>query len=235
MKRNSYYPSRQAEQAAWLTNCANKIGGYATVLGLTPAQVAAITGDARWLAYILLTWLPAVRAWALGCTDALTEAQTGSGNNPQILPVFTAPPLPAGVVPALPGALDRIFQFVQQIKDSEKCTDAIASDLGIVGSTQTVPDLSTLQPIIAASLSGNGVAIKWSWDGNQAFLDSCEIQVDRGDGKGYTLLTVDTTPNYTDTQAFPATLVRWTYRAIYRVNDNQVGIWSQPVSVTVPA
>ena len=29
-------------------------------------------------------------------------------------------------------------------------------------------------------------------------------QVDRGDGKGYVLLTVDTTPNYVDTQPFPA-------------------------------
>jgi hypothetical protein len=27
----------------------------------------------------------------------------------------------------------------------------------------------------------------------------------------------------------------WTYRAIYRVADAQVGVWSQPVSVAVPA
>ena len=69
--------------------------------------------------------------------------------------------------------------------------------------------------------------------GNAAFLDVCEIQVDRGDGKGYGLLTYDTTPGYVDTQPFPATPTKWTYKAIYRVGDAQVGQWSNPVSITV--
>ena len=59
--------------------------------------------------------------------------------------------------------------------------------------------------------------------------------MDRNDGKGYVLLTIDTTPGYTDTQPFPAASVKWTYRARYHVGDGPVGIWSQPVSVTVPA
>ena len=78
------------------------------------------------------------------------------------------------------------------------------------------------------------LAIRWGWGGNAAYLDSCEIQVDRGDGHGFALLTIDTTPNYTDTQAFPGTSTLWSYRAIYRVNDHQVGNWSQTVSVHVP-
>ena len=70
---------------------------------------------------------------------------------------------------------------------------------------------------------------------NSAFLDICELQVDRADGKGFILLAYDTTPGYTDTQPFPAAPATWTYRAIYRVGDKQVGVWSNPVSVTVPA
>lgn len=42
------------------------------------------------------------------------------------------------------------------------------------------------------------------------------------------------TPNYTDTQPFRATPVKWTYKAICRVNDAQVGLWSNPVTITVP-
>ena len=57
--------------------------------------------------------------------------------------------------------------------------------------------------------------------------------VDRADGKGFVLLTIDTTPNYTDTQPFPAAKAIWTYKAIYRLDDAQVGRWSQPVSVNV--
>jgi hypothetical protein len=45
----------------------------------------------------------------------------------------------------------------------------------------------------------------WGWRGNSADLDSCEGQLDRGDGKGYGLLAYDTMPGYTDTQAFPTT------------------------------
>jgi hypothetical protein len=71
--------------------------------------------------------------------------------------------------------------------------------------------------------SGGAVQIGWGYNGNRAFLSGCEIQADRGDRKGYGLLTVDTTPNYVDTQPFPATKVVWSYKAIYRADDAQVG------------
>ena len=91
------------------------------------------------------------------------------------------------------------------------------------------------QPAIATTISGNAVLVDWGWQGYSAWLDLCELQADRGDGKGFIPLAFDTTPGYTDTAPFPATPVKWTYRAIYRVGDAQVGIWSAPVSITVPA
>jgi hypothetical protein len=165
----------------------------------------------------------------------LTAAQTGDGTALMALPVFTAPALPTGVTPVNTGALNRIFALVQSIKDSGQCSDTNATNLGIVGSTQTGPDLTTVQPIISAAIMGSQVNVKWGWGGNGAFLDSCEIQVDRADGKGFVLLTIDTTPGYTDTQPFPAASAKWTYKAIYRLDDAQVGLWSQTASVTVPA
>ena len=57
--------------------------------------------------------------------------------------------------------------------------------------------------------------------------------MDRSDTHGFVLLTIDTTPNYTDTQPWPTAKTIWTYKAIYRADDAQVGHWSQPVSVTV--
>jgi hypothetical protein len=76
-------------------------------------------------------------------------------------------------------------------------------------------------------------SVKWNWQGHRAWLGSCQIMVDRGDGKGFVLLCVDTTPNYIDTQAFPANKTVWSYKAIYRGDDAQVGRWSQTVSVSV--
>ena len=77
------------------------------------------------------------------------------------------------------------------------------------------------------------VAIGRGWARHSASLALLEIQADRGDGKGFNLLTYDTTPGYNDTAPFPATPVKWTYKAIYRVGDAQVGVWSNPVSITV--
>ena len=235
MKRNTYYPVRQNDQIVWLGNYSNKLPALTATLGLTAAQVTATVADCGWLGYVLQTWLPTGRAWALSGTDAATDAQTGDGSTLMVLPVFVAPALPAGVAPVNTGALNRIFALVQTIKDSGKCSDANATNLGIVGTTQTGPDLTTVQPVISVSLSGNQANVKWGWGGNSAFLDSCEIQVDRADGKGFSLLTIDTTPGYTDTQTIPIASAKWSYKAIYRLDDHQVGLWSQPASVTVPA
>ena len=235
MKRNTYYPVRQADQIVWLANYSNKLPALTATLGLTAAQVSTAVADCGWLVYVLQTWLPAGRAWALATTDAAAEAQNGDGSALMALPVFTAPALPTGIVAVNTGALTRIFALVQSIKDGGQCSNTNATNLGIVGSAQTGPDLTTVQPVISVSTMGNVVNVKWGWGGNSAFLDSCEIQVDRADGKGYVLLTIDTTPGYTDTQPFPAASVKWTYKAIYRLDDSQVGLWSQPASVTVPA
>jgi len=43
----------------------------------------------------------------------------------------------------------------------------------------------------------------------------------------------DTTPNYTDSAPQPATQAIWKYKAIYRIDDQQAGQWSQEVSVVV--
>ena len=224
---------RQGDQIVWLSNFANKLPALTATLGLTAGQVSAAVADCLWLIYVLQTWLPAVRPWALGATDAATEAQSGTGTSPQVLPVFAAPALPAGTVAVAPGALNRIFALIQLIKDGGKATETISSNLGIIGSAQSGPDLATLKPIIAAILDGTRVMIKWGWIGNGAFLDSCELMVDRG--AGFVWLTTDTTPNYLDTQPFPAPgqTALWKYKAIYRQGDDRVGQWSDVVSIAV--
>jgi len=233
MKRQDYFPSRVTDQVAWLLNYADKLPGRATALGLAPAVVTAIVADCLWLAYVLQNWLDGVRAFSLSCTQTANTAQTGVSTTAVALNTFAAPALPTGVTPQNAGSLTRIFTSVQDIKNGHKCTDAIAAELGIVGSAAIGPDLTTVQPVISATISGSEVAIKWGWQGNSAFLDACEIVVDRNDGKGYVPLTIDTTPNYNDTTPFPAAKTVWSYKAIYRLDDKHVGLWSQVVTVPV--
>jgi hypothetical protein len=239
MKRQKYYPTRTADQVLWLQNLVSKLAGHAPGLGVDPAECAAAIADARWLIYVLGTWLPAVRAWQKSCTESAEQAQTGTTGTVLALPVFTPPPLPAAggglpaVVPVADGALDRIFDLVAEIKESDTYTEAIGTELGIIGPEETAPDYATLQPVLKAILSGTHVEIDWGFQGFGRFLEMLELHVDRADGAGWRILAFDTTPGYNDTAPFPGAPAVWKYRAIYRVNDMQVGLWSATVNVTV--
>ncbi len=72
---------------------------------------------------------------------------------------FTA--LPAGVVAVAPGALDRIFALVADIKASTGYTQPIGIDLGLIGAEQGAPDMSIIRPELSPKLQGNAVFIGW--------------------------------------------------------------------------
>jgi hypothetical protein len=90
-----------------------------------------------------------------------------------------------------------------------------------------------LSPTIDAVIGDMNVRIAWNWSGYASYLDQCELQVDRGDGKGFVVLAAGRIIGYVDTEPFPMAPVEWTYRAIYRSGHNRVGQWSNPVSLTV--
>ena len=206
------------------------IGGYSALLGLSAAQLTAQAADAGYFDYALKCL--AVMSNGSQQWTAWKSLTRGGGTAPASgAPV--APVFPTAVAAVAPGVEARYRALVQSIKANANYNAALGQALGIEGAQQTGPDLTTVQPVIDAVISGNHVNVKWGWGGNSAYLDICEIQVDRADGKGFVLLTYDTTPGYTDTQPFPAAPTKWTYRAIYRVGDAQVGVWSLPVSVTV--
>jgi len=230
MKRNPFWPPRVADQVTLLVKFINNLAKYATTLGMPPAQVTAAVADATWLVYVLQSWLPTVRSFSLAATDAATDAQTGDGSAVQVLPVFG---VPTGGTPVNTGALTRLFAVFQLIKDNPAFTETIGEDLGILGTAQSGPDLTTVQPVFTVTRIPTGVNVNWNWGGNSAYLDMCELQVDRNDGKGYVPLAFDTTPGYLDTFPQPATLTKWKYKAIYRVNDQQVGLWSNEMTITV--
>jgi hypothetical protein len=208
------------------------IGGYAAVIGVSADQMAAQAADADYYDYVLKC-MKLMANGSLQWTGWKNLTRGGGTPPPTGAPV--APVFPKAVPAVAPGVEARFRALVQLIKANSNYNEAIGLALGIEGAQHAGPDYATLQPVIDAIISGNHVLVKWGWGGYGAYLDICEIQVDRGDGKGFVLLAFDTTPGYTDTQPFPAAPAIWTYRAIYRVGDSQVGLWSKPVSVTVPA
>ncbi len=64
-------------------------------------------------------------------------------------------------------------------------------------------------------------------------MDAVDLWVDRG--SGFVFLAIDSEPDYNDTAALPAGGGVWKYKGIYRLHDEQVGQWSDIVSVSVGA
>ncbi|MCX7113598.1 MAG: hypothetical protein NTX45_26615 [Proteobacteria bacterium] len=57
--------------------------------------------------------------------------------------------------------------------------------------------------------------------------------MDRNDGNGFVFLIIHTEPNTPAPAPLPGTSVVWKYKAIYRYHDEQVGEWSDVLSVVV--
>lgn len=142
MRKQRYFPSRTAEQIRWLGNFAEALPRYQSALELSDAELAALVADARYAAYALGGWLDGVRQFASVATAAVEHLL--HGDVPAGLPVFTPPPLPDGVAPVAPGALERIFRTVQRLKHAPNFGNTIATDLGLT-TTNNTPDRPTPQ------------------------------------------------------------------------------------------
>ncbi len=228
--KGNYVQANDNAFAAQLITFKGEIPSYAVVLKLTNDQVTSQAADADYFDYCLKCQgiLQNAATQATGWKDLMRD-----GGSPPATGAPVAPVLPAAVPAVAPGIEARFRALVKSIKANAAYNEAMGQALGIEAAQQTPPDLTTIQPEIDAYLNGANVQVDWGWGGYANYLDMCHLQVDRGDGKGYVDLCYDTTPGYTDTTPLPAAPVKWTYRAIYRVNDANVGLWSKPVSVTV--
>lgn len=198
MRRQVYYPSRIGDQVNWLDNFSVKLPIYATTpLGLAAPDLAAAVNDAKWVNYVLGTWLSAVRAFSPSTTESVDAALTGEpneDNDPIDLPGFTAPALPTGVTAPPPGALTRLFNFIANLKLNKGMTDAIAVDLGIVGpedvDNHPSPRFTTEVVQGMGQQAANMTFYKYSHQG-------VHIESRRGGGD-WTFVAIDTESPYLD-------------------------------------
>ena len=130
---------------------------------------------------------------------------------------------------------ERFRTLARRIKAHPNYNASIGEALGLEWAEQTAADLSTVQPRLNLKISGGVVVIGWGWGGQGDQLDMIRLEVDWGTGGGFVLLATDATPGYNDTEPFPATAAKWTYRAMYYVGDGPVGQWSDPMSINVGA
>lgn len=236
MIHQNFFPSRLAQQAIWLNNFKGKLPGHNATLGLPAGEVTAIVGDCLWLIYVIGSWLGALRTFGQSGTQYLTLIQTGTvGASPLAAPIFNVPAIPVGTAAVIPGALNRLFDFVQKIKAVAPpgYTDAIGEDLGIIGPEENPDD----HPVPKFSLEGitgpGGTAqvrinfFKYTHQG--VYLES------RRNGGAWEFLAIDTERPYLDERPL---LVAGTpevreYRMRYWDKGTPNGPWTDVAKITV--
>lgn len=230
MRRQTYYPSRIGDQVNWLDNYAAKLPTYGATLGVIAGDVTASVNDAKYANYVLGVWLAAVRNFSPSTTDAVDDVLTGGGTGVMVLPTFTAPALPAGVTATLPGTLTRIFALIAKVKLSAGYTEAIGTDLGIVGAEATE---KTVPKFLAELLQGAGCqCVKLTF--YKYTHMGVHIESRRGPG-AWEFLSVDTESPYVDERPLltaGAPEVR-EYRMRFWDKGTPNGDWTDVVKVTV--
>lgn len=227
--KKTFMPRKEGEKLIWLKNFANKLNKYATKYNITVAEIDDLVASALFYDY----WFNYTNQYVeynKKLTQFKTELRDGIDGQatPSVVPtppVFAAPP------PIVqPGIFTRASSLAVIIKKRTNYTEADGLDLGIEGVEEEARSAEPLKPQISVRLiQGGKPEIVWT----KGESDGVEIWVDRG--TGFVFAAIDTYPNYTDNFPLPAAGQSsiWKYKAIYRIDDEPTGNWSDVVSVAV--
>ena len=211
-----------------LVNFCLKIDGYTATLALTAGQIASIKDDKNMWVFIL-----GMREGYKTKTQDVSNYKKIVRSGPTGTPLGAVPTPPVfAAAPSLVASniVDRFRKLIGQIKKAPNYNNAIGEDLGIVGDEHVV-DPSTMKPVLTSRLDAGRPEIIWK----KGDATSIDIYVERTAGIGFIFLANDTEPNYIDTAALSDGInsAVWKYKAIYKIGDDQVGFYSEDLSVTV--
>jgi hypothetical protein len=169
---------------------------------------------------------PYVHAW----TAKKNEVRSGTGVTVTAFKAGEDVSTPPTEV--LPGNEIRFRDKAEWLKNQKtKTTEAAEISLGI-STAHTSTDTSGIKPDLSYELvSGGHPKLKYHKHDFQGII----LEVDRGDGHGFVHLAEPGNPTYTDNGTLPpiGNAFVWIYRAIYKLNDEMIGDWCDPISVTV--
>lgn len=231
MTRQPFFPRTIGLRSEWFHNFAIELPLANPILQLPAAAVTAIVADARFCEYASGPYLTAGRDFGPSLTKSLEILYSGFAVDPYVLPVFTPPPLPAGVTAVAPGALTRILAFCKTIKASPYYTEAIGLQLGIVGSEDTAEHpVPTFNAVVERGPTCECVRLNFQKHGRMGVVVYCR----RNNGE-WEELAVDNFTPYIDARPLldPTKAELREYRLRYFDGHGPVGEFSDIVSVSV--
>ena len=155
----SYYmPTTDNGRLSWLENLDNKLGQYASTLGVTPAEINSVHADTLMFTFIML-YLGVITTKKENVSKYKKLLSHISGNiQLGAIPALPTLPVAPAAVPA--GIFDRTHLLVQRMKMHTNYTEAIGRDLGIIGSDTPV-DRVAMKPALKLVKTGGEMVVKW--------------------------------------------------------------------------
>lgn len=220
--KTDYLPVRDSDLNLWLKNYVKKLNGYTATFGISAAEFTAVQNDAAYLEHTLNT-IENIGSYSEQVTEfkKLLYKGTSGGGMPVYVPGTAPVAVPMGII-------TRLRAQVQRIKNHNNYTVNIGNDLGIEGAEKTVV-VEGLKPVLKVSLEVGHPKLKWQKMGS----DRLNIYADYGEGKGFALISTISRRQFVDATALPANPIKWKYKAIFVINDEEVGQFSDEVFATV--
>lgn len=231
--KKTYLPTNDPARVLFLNRFNAKLSLYAKKYNISNDEVTVVNKCAVFYAFwvnLIFILRDSVLKAAGFKNDIGFGVEEGATNplQPELPTTAGAPDVPE-VGPT--GIFPFISSLVKRIKGHKDYVSSDGEDMGIEGEEEDEENKDSLKPVfIIVLVAGGFPELRWTRKGT----DGVAIYVDRGTGN-WEFLAIDTIPNYIDTHPLPAPgqSAVWKYRMIYRIDDANVGQWSDDVSVTV--
>ena len=227
MQKKYYLPHRDSERVTWLNNFATKLTTYATLLGISAAELAVIVAWAAFYAFVI-----GIQQQLKDFKQDFTKYKNRLSSAPLNTPLDPLPQLAFtyATLPANAGIFTYISGLVMRIKGNTAYTEAIGEDLGIIGDEQSEnPDV---KPDLTATLDAGRPHLK----SHKHHTDGFNLYADYGDGKGmHYIANVTLGSGFIDgtRTIVNADSAVYKYQAVHVLDDHEVGKPSDIVSITV--
>lgn len=220
-----YIPQKDSEKLFWLKTFSAKAEAFSTTLNIPATTVAQLAIDAEVFEKMVLH-TDAARSYAEAVTELRNQLRNGGTKSMSIPKPPATISLPAGAKTDIFG---RVRNLVQLIKKHPSYNQSIGEELGVVA-PKSVENIHEWKPRLHISLNAGMPVVKWK----KGRSHGLKLKVDRGSGT-FELANTCSTSRFTDRHPLPpiGQGAIWRYAGIYVLKDQEVGQYSDVVSVSV--
>ncbi len=210
MTTTTFMPSSDSGKAELLAHLNTTLPKYAALLDVNDPELGILNDDAIAFQHSFNT-LHELKGFTRNWTAYRNMQRDGGSGS------FDWPPLSApdeSVPPAVSfGIIPRLSALAARLKTHRNYTTAIGQDLWLVSATH-ISDSDTWKPVLSIQSKVGHPVVAWT----KGKANALEVWVDRGDGKDFSFLTINTEPNTTDTFLTPVsgTTAIWKYNSMFK-------------------